>query len=62
MRTREELKQLLNPNGEREKVVDSYRKVWYKEISKYPTIDQKGDLMSPVPGCTQGDFTPKFIR
>lgn len=43
------------------KVEDQYKKSWYKDISQIAHIDQVGDLMIPVPGCTQGDFVPNFI-
>lgn len=41
-----------------EKIKDN--KGWYREIFKYFQVDQKGDLLSPVPGCIQGNFTAKF--
>lgn len=39
-------------------------KTWYNDIMKAfgKDIDQKGDLLLPVPGCVQGNFTPKFIK
>lgn len=36
-------------------------KNWHQQISKNQYIDQKGDLLLPVVGCTQGGFVPKFI-
>lgn len=36
-------------------------KMWYQNLSQNPMVDQSGDLMLPVPGCTQGGFVPKFI-
>lgn len=43
------------------KVEDQYRKTWYQNMSKLPNVDQTGDCMIPVVGCTQGNFVPKFI-
>lgn len=37
----------------------SDKKNWYKNIAA--NSDQSGDLMSPVGGCLQGMFTPKFV-
>ena len=42
------------------KVVEYKRKTWYNDVSKNQYIDQKGDMMIPVPGTHQGGFTPKF--
>jgi hypothetical protein len=42
------------------KVIEHKRKTWYNDISKNQYIDQKGDMMIPVPGTHQGGFTPKF--
>jgi len=39
-----------------------YSKTWYNNMSALLDIDIKGDCMMPIPGCTQGNFTPKFIR
>lgn len=47
---------IIDPN----KVDEDKRKTWYNEISKNPLIDQKGDMMIPVPGTYQGGHTPKF--
>ena len=42
--------------------IDSeYKATWYQALSKNQYVDQTGDNMIPVPGCTQGDFTPHFI-
>lgn len=44
------------------KIDESKKKSWYNGIvNSELNIDQKGDLMMPVVGCCQGDFTPKFI-
>jgi hypothetical protein len=39
-----------------------YEKTWYQAIAKNQYIDQKGDMMIPVVGCTQGNFIPHFIN
>lgn len=48
-----------------DKVEDKYRKTWYLNIKGIAVgdcvVDQAGDIMLPVVGCTQGNFIPKFI-
>jgi len=48
---------LINPDS----VEEQYKKSWYNKLKKNPAIDQIGDMMIPVIGCTQGDFIPKFV-
>lgn len=43
------------------KVEERYRRSWYKDLAVYPGVDQKGDIMIPVPGTYQGGFTPHFL-
>lgn len=35
---------------------------WHKAIQDTFNVDNCGDQMIPVPGCTQGEFIPKFIK
>jgi hypothetical protein len=37
-------------------------KDWHQRLSAIPTCDVKGtNTLTPVPGCTQGNFTPYFV-
>lgn len=47
---------LVNP----EKVTPQTK--WYKLIQNTFKIDRSGDQLIPIPGCTQGNFVPKFIE
>lgn len=38
-----------------------FKKSWYKNITSLPGVDIRGDNLIPVPGCTQGMFTPHFV-
>jgi hypothetical protein len=49
---------LVNP----ESVEDFAKGSWYQSLSKVGNLDQTGDNMMPVPGCTQGEFIPHFIN
>lgn len=44
-----------------DKVAEKYRKSWYNSIKMIPYVDQTGDCMIPVVGCSQGGFIPKFV-
>jgi len=35
-------------------------KYWYNKLKELS--DQSGDIMIPIPGCRQGDFSPKFLN
>jgi len=46
---------------ELEKVAEEYRKTWYRSIVNSDIIDNHGDTLIPIPGCTQGGFVPNFV-
>lgn len=43
------------------KIDKQYNKTWHQSLSQLEGCDVKGDNLIPVPGCTQGGFTPFFI-
>lgn len=46
---------------EPKKISPTVKDNWYKIIKDQFKIDNVGDQMIPIPGCTQGGFVPKFI-
>lgn len=42
-------------------IAKDYQKSWYNKITSLPGVDVRGDNLIPVPGCTQGMFTPHFV-
>lgn len=42
------------------KIAPAYKRSFYNNI-KALGVDQTGDQLLPVPGCTQGGFTPRFL-
>lgn len=58
LQTRGGVHLLVNP----EKVEQQYKKTFYQHLAKLPGVDQTGDSMIPVPGTSQGGFTPHFIN
>lgn len=44
------------------KVKEHFKNSFYKNLVTLGEVDQSGDQMIPVVGCTQGDFTPHFIN
>ncbi|GAB5523695.1 MAG: hypothetical protein Roseis2KO_15670 [Roseivirga sp.] len=44
-----------------EDVQPEFRKSFYQDIHAMD-VDQTGDQLLPVPGCTQGGFTPRFVN
>ena len=42
--------------------IEGAKKEWHKNLSSLPNCDVRGtNNLTPVPGCTQGGFTPHFI-
>lgn len=35
---------------------------WYVNIKNRFDVDNAGDQLMPIPGCTQGGFTPRFLN
>lgn len=58
LRTRGGLHVLINPK----KVDKEYKNSFYQNMSKLDNVDQTGDQLIPVVGCTQGLFTPYFAH
>ncbi len=44
------------------KIKPEFKKGWYQKMVSLAGCDIKGDNMIPVPGCTQGNFTPYFCN
>ena len=42
-------------------VEDPFKKRWYQSIMELPHVDQSGDQLIPIPGCTQGGFMPILL-
>jgi hypothetical protein len=41
---------------------NAIRQNWYKELTNIANCDVKGtDCLTPIPGCTQGNFCPYFV-
>lgn len=58
LRTRGGIHILVDPS----KVEEKYKNTFYRNFVMMPGVDQSGDQMIPVPGCTQGMFIPHFIN
>lgn len=43
-----------------EQVALEFKNQWYQVMKQW--ADQSGDTMIPVPGCTQGNYIPHFIK
>jgi len=53
----------IETNGGYHLIVDPSqceKKSWYQDLLKTFKVDQKGDLLSAIPGCIQGNFIPRF--
>ncbi len=46
---------------ESNKINSKYQKTWHQNIRQLEGIDKSGDGLLPVPGCTQGNFSPGFF-
>jgi hypothetical protein len=42
------------------KIKKEYKKDWYSNMTSLMGCDVKGDILMPIPGCTQGGFIPLF--
>ncbi|MBW8688299.1 hypothetical protein [Chitinophaga rhizophila] len=40
---------------------EAFRKSWFQRTAQLPYVDQTGDLLIPIPGCTQGGFIPVML-
>lgn len=58
IRTRGGAHCLIDPS----KAEHQYKNAFYQKLKGNPYVDQAGDNMIPVVGCTQGNFTPHFIN
>lgn len=47
-----------------DRIAEQYTKTWYNGLKALAAEDSaavSGDLLVPVPGCIQGNFTPRFL-
>lgn len=44
------------------KIQNEFKKNWYNILTSIEGCDIRGDNLLPVIGCTQGNFTPYFIK
>ena len=72
----EEIRRTVNPEAltlvktrgglhilvDKNKVTPEYRNTFYVSFREMPNVDQSGDMMLPVIGCTQGMFIPHFLK
>lgn len=70
-----EMKEIINPDAfctvvtrggchvlvEVLKITPTYAKTWYQSVMKLTGVDVSGDVLLPVPGCSQGGFVPYMI-
>jgi hypothetical protein len=43
-------------------IAPEFKSTWHQKIAGLANVDQTGDMMVPVVGCTQGNFIPHFIN
>jgi len=63
----EAITQIITKGGfhllvEMSKIEPKYIKTWYKNITSLQGVDIQGDNMIPIPGCTQGNFSPILVK
>lgn len=53
----------LHPRWTSGDLKNKFNQNWYNQIKQayHPYVDQAGDQLIPIPGCTQGNFVPKFL-
>jgi hypothetical protein len=44
-----------------DKIAGAFKATWYNGLKSHEAIDKSGDQLIPVPGCTQGNFIPRFV-
>jgi hypothetical protein len=44
-----------------DRVAEAYQKTFYRALTELE-VDQTGDQLLPVAGCTQGGFMPRFVE
>lgn len=43
-------------------IKEEFARTWYNGITRIPGVDVRGDNLLPIPGCSQGGFSPYFVR
>jgi len=76
VKTKEKIEEFINPDCvsylktrggfhvliKLDKIESTFTKSWYKNITTLQGADVSGDVMVPIPGCTQGGFIPYFLK
>ena len=42
-------------------IAPTYKSSFFQSFTAFEAVDQSGDQLLPVPGCTQGGYVPKFV-